>query len=185
MIDEILEDAAERMQGAIDVLQEDLHGYRTGRASPQFVEKVQVEMYGVTMNLRDLANISTPEPQQLMIRPYDKKGLGAIERAILAANIGLTPNNNGEVIYLNMPRLTEERRREMTQLLGRRLEDAKVAVRNVRRSALEALRKAQHDGDITEDDLHYGQELLQEVTDEHTGEIDRLGQMKRDEIMSV
>lgn len=185
MIRELLQDAAGRMDGAITSLEADLGGYRTGRASPQLVEKLEVEMYGQAMHLIQLAVISVPEPQQLAIRPYDVSAISAIERAILKSNLGLTPNNDGKIIRLNLPRLTEERRRDLTKLVGRRVEEAKVAVRNVRRDALNDLRDFKNESMITEDDFFRGQDDLQELTDKYIGKIDELGSQKELEIMEV
>lgn len=185
MIRELLQDAKSRMDGAITSLEGDMAGYRTGRASPQLVEKLEVEMYGQEMNLIQIAVISVPEPQQLAIRPYDVSAISAIERAILKSNLGLTPNNDGKIIRLNLPRLTEERRRDLTKLLGRRIEDAKVAVRNVRRDVLNDLREFKNESLITEDEFFRGQDDLQELTDKYVNEIDALGRQKEQEIMEV
>ena len=185
MIRELLQDAKSRMDGAITSLEGDMAGYRTGRASPQLVEKLEVEMYGQEMNLIQIAVISVPEPQQLAIRPYDVSAISAIERAILKSNLGLTPNNDGKIIRLNLPRLTEERRRDLTKLLGRRIEEAKVAVRNVRRDVLNDLRDFKNESLITEDEFFRGQDDLQDLTDKYVSEIDALGSQKEQEIMEV
>jgi ribosome recycling factor len=185
MIRELLQDAESRMEGAITSLDGDLAGYRTSRASPQLVEKLEVEMYGQEMHLIQMAVISVPEPQQLAIRPYDINSISAIERAIMKSNLGLTPNNDGKIIRLNLPRLTEERRRDLKKLVGQRVEDAKVAVRNVRRDAQNDLRDFEKESLITEDDLHKGQDDLQKLTDKYIGKIDELGSQKEKEIMEV
>lgn len=185
MIRELLQDAESRMRGAITSLESDMAGYRTGRASPHLVEKLEVEMYGQAMNLIQLAVISVPEPQQLAIRPYDASAISAIERAILKSNLGLTPNNDGKIIRLNLPRLTEERRRDLSKLVGSRVEEAKVAVRNVRRDALNDLRDFKNESMITEDEFFSGQDDLQELTDKYVNEIDDLGKEKIKEIMEV
>lgn len=185
MIKELLQDAENRMRGAISSLEGDLAGYRTGRASPQLVEKLEVEMYGQEMHLIQLAVISVPEPQQLAIRPYDASSISAIERAIMKSNLGITPNNDGKIIRLNLPRLTEERRRELSKVVGNRIEDAKVAVRNVRRDALNDLRDFKSESLITEDEFFGGQDDLQELTDKYVNEIDELGKVKVKEIMEV
>lgn len=185
MIPELMDDAQDRMAGAIASLESDVAGYRTGRASPQLIEKLEVEMYGQVMHLIQLAVISVPEPQQLAIRPYDASSISAIERAILKSNLGLTPNNDGKIIRLNLPRLTEERRRDLTKLLSRRVEEAKVAVRNVRRDILGDLRDYRNESLITEDDYFRGQDKLQELTDKYVSEIDVLGSQKVKEIMEV
>lgn len=185
MLKEYLDDAKDRMQGAINSLKEDLNGYRTGRAAPQLVEKLMVEMYGSEMPLYQMASISVPEAQQLAIKPYDPSAISAIERAIMTSDIGIMPNNDGKIIRLNMPRLTEQRRRELTKLVGNRIEDAKVAVRNVRRDVLGDMRDMQKESMITEDDLHRGQDDLQELTDKFVKQIDTIGKEKEAEIMEV
>ena len=185
MIRELLQEAESRMRGAITSLEADVAGYRTGRASPQLIEKLEVEIYGQAMNLIQIAVISVPEPQQLAIRPYDASSISAIERAILKSNLGLMPNNDGKIIRLNLPRLTEERRRDLTKLLARRVEEAKVAVRNVRRDALNDLRDFKNESMITEDEFFRGQDELQDLTDKYVSEIDSLGSQKEKEIMEV
>ncbi|WP_420642772.1 ribosome recycling factor [Candidatus Leptofilum sp.] len=185
MLRELMQDADGRMRGAISSLESDLAGYRTGRASPQLVERLEVEMYGQEMHLIQMAVISVPEPQQLAIRPYDVSAISAIERAILKSNLGLTPNNDGKIIRLNLPRLTEERRRDLTRLVGKRVEEAKVAVRNVRRDILGDMRDFEKESLITEDDLYSGQEDLQELTDKYVKQIDELASQKEKEIMEV
>lgn len=185
MIRELLQEAESRMRGAITSLEADVAGYRTGRASPQLIEKLEVEMYGQVMNLIQIAVISVPEPQQLAIRPYDANAISAIERAIMKSNLGLTPNNDGKIIRLNLPRLTEERRRDLSKLLARRVEDGKVAVRNVRRDTLNDLRDFKNESMITEDEFFRGQDDLQELTDKYVNEIDALGSQKEKEIMEV
>lgn len=185
MLKELLDDAKQRMEGAINSLNEDLGGYRTGRASPQIVERLTVEMYGVEMPLNQMASISVPEAQQLAIKPYDANAISAIERAIMSSDIGVMPNNDGKIIRLNMPRLTEERRRDLTKLVSRRLEDAKVAVRNVRRDVLGDMRDMEKESMITEDALKRGQDDLQDVTDKFVKQIDEIGKEKNAEIMEV
>jgi ribosome recycling factor len=185
MIRDVLEDAEGRMQGAITSLEADLGGYRTGRASPHLVEKIVVEMYGAEMPLIQMAVISVPEPQQLAIRPYDTAAISAIERAIMKSDINIMPNNDGKIIRLTMPRLTEERRRELGRLAGRRVEEAKVATRNVRRDAQHDLRELKDESMITEDEFHRGQEQLQDLTDKYVKAIEEIGRKKEAEIMEV
>ncbi|MCP4359573.1 MAG: ribosome recycling factor [Chloroflexi bacterium] len=185
MIREVLEDAEQRMEGAITSLDADLGSFRTSRASPQLVDRMIVEMYGVEMPLNQMASISVPEPQQLAIRPYDANAITAIERAIMKSNLGIMPNNDGKIIRLNMPRLTEERRRDLSKLVGKRVEDAKVAVRNVRRDALNDLREFKNESLIPEDDFFRGQDDLQELTDKYVKKIDEMGKQKEAEIMEV
>lgn len=185
MIREILQDAEGRMKGAITALQADLAAFRTGRASPQLLDRLVVEMYGVEMPLNQLAMVSVPEPQQLAIRPYDANSLSAIERAIQKSDLHLTPNNDGKIIRLNIPRLTEERRRDLSRLVGRRVEEAKVAVRNVRRDALNDLRDLKNEKMCTEDEFFQAQDDLQELTDAYIKQVDELGEKKEQEIMEV
>jgi ribosome recycling factor len=185
MINELLQDAEGRMHGAVTSLRVDLGGFRTGRASPQLVERLHVNMYGVEMQLNQMAVISVPEPQQLAIRPYDANAISAIERAILQSDLGLMPNNDGKVIRLNLPRLTEERRRDLNKLVGRRVEEAKVAVRNVRRDVLNDFREMKTESMITEDEFFQAQDQLQELTDKYVKLIDSEGQQKEVEIMEV
>lgn len=185
MIREVLEDAQSRMEGAITSLESDISGYRTGRASPNLLDRIIVEMYGTEMPLNQMAVISVPEPQQLAIRPYDINSITAIERAIMKSDIGIMPNNDGKIIRLTMPRLTEERRRDLSRLVGKRVEEAKVAVRNVRRDALNDLRDMKSESMVTEDEFFRGQDDLQELTDKFINQIDDIGKDKEAEIMEV
>lgn len=185
MIREVLQDAESRMKGAVTSLEVDLSGYRTGRASPHLVDKLKVEMYGVEMPLNQMAVISVPEPQQLAIRPYDAKSLTAIERAILQSDLGIMPNNDGKIIRLNIPRLTEERRRDLNRLVARRVEEGKVAVRNVRRDAQNDMREFLKEKMISEDEFHIGQDDLEELTKKYVAQIDEIGKRKEIEIMEV
>lgn len=185
MIRELLNETEDRMKGAVASLESDLAAYRTGRANPHLVDRIIVEMYGVEMPLNQMAVISVPEPQQVAIRPYDANALPAVERAILKSDIGIMPNNDGKVIRLNIPRLTEERRRELSKMVGRRVESAKVAVRNVRRDALNDIREFEREKMITEDDMHRGIDDLQELTDKYIESIDNIGSEKEAEIMEV
>ncbi|NJN54007.1 MAG: ribosome recycling factor [Anaerolineae bacterium] len=185
MIQELLADADSRMQGAITSLEVDLSGFRTGRASPHLVDKITVEVYGAEMALNQMAVISVPEPQQLAIRPYDANSISAIEKAIMKSDLGIMPNNDGKVIRLNLPRLTEERRRDLTKMAHKRLEEAKVAVRNVRRDVQNDLRELKNESMITEDEMHGAQDDLQALTDKYVKEIDEIGRHKDAEIMEV
>ena len=185
MILELLQDAEERMKGAIKSLEDDLASYRTGRASPHLLDRLMVEVYGMEMPLNQLALVSVPEPQQLGIRPFDARTLSAIERAIFKSDLGLTPNNDGKIIRLNIPMLTEERRRQLTRLVGGRVEDAKVAVRNVRRDVLNDFRDLKNESDITEDEFFRAQDQLDELTKKFVEKLDQLGRAKNAEIMEV
>lgn len=185
MIRDLLQDAESRMRGAISALESDLGAFRTGRASAQLVDRIVVVMYGVEMPLNQMAVVSVPEPQQLAIRPYDANAISAIEKAILKSNLGIMPNNDGKIIRLNIPRLTEERRRDLQKMVGRRVEEAKVAIRNVRRDALNDLRDFENEKMITEDDLHRGQDDLQDLTNNYVKKVDETGAAKEAEIMEV
>ncbi len=185
MIRDLMKETKSRMDGAVSSLSNDLAAYRTGRANPQLVDKIVVEYYGTELPLNQMAVISIPEAQQIAIRPYDAGSISAIERAILKSDLGIMPNNDGKIIRLNIPRLTEERRRDLSKLVGRRVEEAKVAVRNVRRDALNDLREFEREKLITEDDLHRGIDDLNDLTEEFTGKIDTIGEHKEAEIMEV
>ena len=185
MIKETIKEAETKMRSAIQSLEGDLGGIRTGRASPALVERLHVEYYGTSTPLLQLATISAPEPRQLLIRPFDATSLKNIERAIQASELGLTPNNDGKVIRLNIPPLTEERRHELVKVVHGRLEESRIAVRNVRRDLLKDLREFEHEKMISEDDLETGEEELQKLTDTMIEEIDHVGQHKEKEIMEV
>lgn len=185
MIKETLKEAETRMKGAIQVLEDDLAGIRTGRASPVLLERLQVEYYGAPTPLVQLASISVPEPRQLLVRPFDAATLKTIERAILASDLGLTPNNDGKVIRLNLPPLTEERRRDLVKVVNNRAEEARIAVRNVRRDLVRDLREFQQEKLISEDDLKTGEEELQKHTDQMIKQVDAVAERKQKEIMEV
>lgn len=185
MIKETVKDAEVRMKGAIQSLEDDLAGIRTGRASPALVERLPVEYYGMPTPLMQLATISVPEPRVLQIRPFDPSTLKAIDRAILASELGLTPNNDGKAIRLTIPVLTEQRRRELVKLVHGRLEESRVAVRNVRRDLMKDLRDFEKEKLISEDDLEQGEVELQKLTDKMVQQIDVIGGHKEKEIMEV
>jgi ribosome recycling factor len=183
MIKDILQDARERMEKTIDALQNDLRAIRTGRASPALVERVTVEYFGTPTSLNQLAGVTVPEPRMLMIRPWDRNTLGLIEKAILKSDLGLTPNSDGQVIRLIIPQLTEERRRDLSKQVARRVEEARVSTRNIRRDAIDMLRDAEKEKLISEDDLHWGQEEVQELTDKFIKQCDEVGKAKEAEIL--
>lgn len=185
MIKETIKEAEARMKGAVQSLEEDLSGIRTGRASPSLVERLQVEYYGAPTPLVQLASISVPEPRALLIRPFDATSLKAIERGILASDLGLTPNNDGKVIRLNLPPLTEERRRDLVKVVHTRLEESRVAVRNIRRDLMKDLKEFEKEKLISEDDLEKAEEELQKLTDKVVQQIDGIGLHKEHEIMEV
>lgn len=183
MINDLMRDSKARMQSTLDVLTEDLLGIRTGRASPALIEKLQVEYYGSPLSLIQVATISVPEARQLMIRPFDNSSLKAIEKAILASDLGLTPSNDGKVIRLNLPPLTEERRRDLVKMVNNRLEDARVAIRNIRRDTIKDLRDFEKEKMISEDELKLAETQLQELTDEMIEQVAVIGKRKEEEIM--
>lgn len=185
MIKDILKDAEARMHGAIQSLENELAGIRTGRASPALVEKLPIEYYGTPTPLMQLASISVPEPRTLMIKPFDPSSLKAIERAILASDLGLTPNNDGRAIRLNLPPLTEERRRDLVRLVHNRLEEARIAIRNIRRDLKKDMEDFEKEKLISEDDLKRGEEELQKATDRFIQDVDKVGQHKEQEILEV
>lgn len=185
MIKETIKEAETRMKGAIQSLEEDLTGIRTGRASPALVERLPIEYYGTTVPLVQLASISVPEPRALMIRPFDATSLKAIERGILTSDLGLTPNNDGKVIRLNLPVLTEERRRDLVKVVHSRLEDTRVSIRNIRRDLMKDLREFEKEKLISEDDLKKAEEELQKLTDKYIEQVDDVGYRKEREIMEV
>jgi len=185
MYRELMQDAELRMRGAVSSLESDMQTFRTGRASPHLLDRLEVEMYGVQMPLNQLAAISVPEPQQLAIRPYDENSITPIEKAILKSDLGITPNNDGKIIRLNIPRLTEERRRDLSRVVSKMVEEAKVSVRNVRRDTLNDLREMKDEKMISENQFYMSQDDLQELTDKYTEQIDEMGQLKEAEIMEV
>jgi ribosome recycling factor len=185
MIKELIKEAQQRMQAAVEVLEEDLTAIRTGRASPALIEKLPVEYYGATLPLIQMATISVPEARQLLIRPFDASSLKNIERAILASELGLTPNNDGKAIRLNLPPLTEERRRELVRVVHARLEECKVAVRNVRRDVIKDLKDFEKEKLISEDELEDAEEQLKDLTAEMIDSIDVIGERKEKEILEV
>lgn len=185
MIADTLKEAESRMAKAVEALREDLMAIRTGRASPALVERLRVDYYGTPTPLNQLASISVPEPRMLVIRPWDATIIGEIEKAILKSELGLTPNNDGVVIRLPIPRLTEERRRELTKLVGRRVEEGHIAVRNIRRDLQDDLREFEKEKLITEDDFHHAREELQKIHDKYITQMDAMGKAKQQEIMEV
>jgi ribosome recycling factor len=185
MIKETVKDAEGRMKGALASLEEDLSGIRTGRASPVLIEKLPIDYFGMPTPLIQLATISVPEPRVLMIRPFDPTTIKAIEKAILASELGLTPNNDGKVIRLNLPQLTEERRKDLVKIVHSHLEETRVAIRNIRRDLIKDLRDYEHEKMISEDDLKQGEEELQKLTDRMIQEVDHIGDRKQKEIMEV
>jgi ribosome recycling factor len=185
MVKDALRECEQRMKGAVEALEAELLAIRTGRASPALVERLLVDYYGTPTQLQQLATISAPEPQLLTIRPYDPSTIKEIERAIRASQLGLNPSNDGKIIRLVIPPLTEERRLELVKLVHRKVEEAKVAVRNCRRDTLEDLRSFKEEGLISEDEFFRGRDDLQELTDRYIEKVEAVGKRKEDEIRQV
>lgn len=185
MIKDTLREAVERMQTTLELLDDDLASIRTGRASPGLVERIPVDYYGANTPLIQLASISVPEPRQLLIRPFDPATLKDIERAILASDLGLTPNSDGKVIRLSMPQLTEERRHELVRVVHNRMEETRVKIRNIRRDLIKDLREFEKEGLISEDEEERGEKELQELTDKMNEKVEEIGERKEKEIMEV
>ncbi len=185
MSTELLLVAEEKMDKAVEFLHQELNGLRTGKASPSLVENITVDYYGTVNRLRDIANISTPEPRLIVISPFDPSSLGAIEKAIIAANIGITPMNDGRLVRVPIPELSEERRKELVKVAGRSTEEQRVAVRNVRREANEQLKSLKKDSKITEDDRDEGFDEVQKLTDQHIKKLDEMFTAKEKEVMEV
>lgn len=185
MIDMVKADSEERMQKSIKNLEHDFTMLRTGRATPALFDNIKVDYYGSQTPLNQTANISVPEARLVVIQPWDKSTLSLIEKAILASDLGLNPSNDGKVIRINIPPLTEERRKELAKIAKGNAENTRVAVRNVRRDANEELKKIQKSGEITEDDLKKGETDIQKLTDTYIGKIDALLAAKEKEIMEV
>ncbi|UTR15066.1 ribosome recycling factor [Salipaludibacillus sp. LMS25] len=185
MSTDILNNAEEKMNKSVESYQRELSTLRAGRANPSLLDKVQVEYYGMMTPLNQLASITVPEGRMLLIQPFDKSSISDIERAIQMADLGLSPSNDGNIIRITIPALTEERRNELVKLVGRYSEEAKVAVRNIRRDANDELKKMQKDGDLTEDELRRSQEDVQKLTDSTIKTIDDIANVKEEEIREV
>jgi ribosome recycling factor len=185
MLKDVYKETEARMKGAVQALEEDLSGIRTGRATPALIERLLVEYYGTPTPLIQLASIGVPEPRSLLIRPFDASSLRAIERAIQASDLGLTPNNDGKSIRLNLPPLTEQRRRDLVKVVHNRVEEGRVAVRNVRRDTIKDLREFENEKLISEDERKRGEEELQKLTDRYIEEINAVGERKEKEILEV
>jgi ribosome recycling factor len=173
------------MKAAISVFEQDLHGMRGGRASPSLVDRLSIEYYGQETELRQLASVSTPEPMQILIRPFDKSAVKSIEKAIQQSDIRINPQVDGDVIRLNMPPLTRERRQELVKFLHKRMEEARIAVRNIRRNSNDDLKEFEKEKMISEDEAERGQEEIQKLTDKFIEQIEELGKIKEKEILEV
>ncbi len=184
-MEDVLKDSESRMQKAIESLKKNFAAVRTGRAHPALLDHVQVEYYGSKMPLKQLGQISAPEPRMLVVTPYDKGASQAIEKAILASDLGINPKNEGGLIRMSLPELSEERRRDLTKVIKKELEDAKIGMRNVRRDALEALKKQKAEKKITEDAEKLQDKKVQELIDKYSAEADKLLAAKEKEILEV
>jgi ribosome recycling factor len=185
MSSETLATAEHKMARAVEAMERDFQGIRTGRASTALVERIHVDYYGTQTALNQLAGISVPEPHQIVIQPWDRSVLGAIEKAIIKSDIGLMPNVDGTVVRLNIPPLTEERRRELVRVVHKRMEEARVEIRNLRREAADTLKKEERDGEVGTDEAHRQLEALQRTTDRYIAEVDRHGNVKEQEVLEV
>jgi len=184
-IETATKDATHKMEQAVAHLKDDLAGIRTGRAAPAVINRVTVEYYGTPVPLNQLAGVSVPEPRLLLIQPFDKSAISSIERAIMQSDLGITPSNDGNVIRLAFPPLTEERRKELVKQVHHRAEESRVAVRNVRRHAKEGMEKLERDGAISQDDLIRAEKELQKLTDRFVTEVDEIQGHKEQELMEV
>lgn len=184
-VDEVLLDVDSRMGKSVDALIREFNTIRTGRASPALLETILVDYYGAPTPLNQLSSISVPEARMLVIQPWDKQSVGEIEKSILKSDLGLVPNSDGSVIRINIPQLTEDRRRDLVRLVGTKVEEGNVSVRNIRRDGLETLRSMERSKDISQDEMRRAQDDLQMVTDSHTKMMTDLGQEKEAEVMEV
>ena len=185
MYKETIKTAGSKMDNTIAVIQKDLNTLRAGRANPQILDRITVDYYGTPTALNQVGNISSPEPRMLVIAPWEAKMIGPIEKAILKSDIGINPSNDGKVIRLVFPELTEERRKELVKVVRKKGEESKVAIRSIRRDANEQIKKQQKDNELTEDDLKRLEEKIQKLTDELIREIDTIVSAKEKEILSV
>jgi ribosome recycling factor len=184
-IDDLIQDAQRRMDRSVEAAHGEFGTLRTGRASPALLDRIQIDYYGQQTPLKQLATISAPEPRMLTVQPFDPSSVSAIERAIQESDLGLTPSNDGKLIRLPIPQLTEERRKELVKVVRQMAEEGKVAVRNVRRDAIHHLKELVDNGEVGSDEEHRAEDRVQKLTDEHVNEIDELLKRKEAEIMEV
>ena len=185
MIKQVLDESKEKMEKTISATRSELAKIRTGRANLSLLDTVRVDYYGSMVPLKQVANMGIPEPRLITVQPWDKSQIGAIEKAIMQADIGITPNSDGHIIRLPIPPLTEERRKELVKLVHQLGEEGKVAIRNIRRDALERFKKSQKSGEISEDEEYNGGIDIQNLTDEHIKKIDEIVSSKEEEIMEI
>jgi len=179
----LIKDTEQKMDKSVESLQQELSGFRTGRATPNLLDVVHVDAYGSKMKINQLGNITVPDSHLIVIDLWDKSLIGAVEKAIMASPLGVNPSNDGRLIRIPIPPLSEERRKELTKVANKMAEEARVAVRNIRRHVLETLKKEQKDGKITEDDLHRLSDEVQKLTDKHIEKIDQVLKAKEKDIM--
>ncbi len=184
-LDEILKTADLKMGRAADHLTQEFHSIRTGRATPALLDRLQVDYYGTPTPINGVATVTTPDPRMVVIQPWDKTLLQVIEKAIMKSDLGLNPTNDGQVIRLVLPQLTEDRRRDLVKQVHKRAEEARVAVRNVRRDAMEHVKKIEHDGESSKEDSHRAQERLQKITDQNVHQVDEIARSKEAEVMEI
>jgi ribosome recycling factor len=185
MIDDLLQDAREHMEKSVDATRTKFGSVRTGRATPHLLDRINVDYYGAQTPLKQLATVSAPEARLLTVQPYDKSSIKNIERAILESDVGLTPNNDGQIIRLQVPELTEERRKELVKVVRNLAEEGRVAIRNIRRDVMHDLRELRDAGEAGSDDEHRAEEALQKLTDEKIKELDAVLKAKEEEILEV
>ena len=185
LTDDLFSDAERRMQKAIEALKQDLTAIRTGRASSSLVDRIQVDYYGTPTPIIQVASVSVPDARQVVIQPYDRKMISDIEKAIQKSDLGINPNNDGQVIRLNVPPMSEERRRDMAKTLHKKLDEHKVAVRNIRRDVQDKLRDREKKKEVSEDELKRSADRLQKLTDRFIDEMDKVGKSKEQELMEV
>ena len=185
MLDELLADARERMSKSVESTRDQFGSVRTGRASPALLDRVNVDYYGAVTPLKQLATINAPEARMITVQPFDKSSIKAIEKAILESDVGLTPGNDGNMIRLTIPELTEERRRELVKVLRNIAEDGRVAIRNIRRDVMQDLRELRVEGEVGSDDEHRAEAELQKLTDARVAELDEQLKHKEDDILEV
>jgi ribosome recycling factor len=185
VIDDLMKDAEVKMHKSLEVLQHELSTIRTGRATPSLIDRVQIDYYGAPTPLMQLAQIHAPEPRMLVIQPYDRGSIGAIEKALQKSELGLNPANDGQVIRIPFPPLTEDRRRDLVKLVKHRAEEAKVAIRNIRRDEQHGIQELEKSGDVSQDDAKRGMERLQKVTDKNIATVEELAELKEVEVMEV
>ena len=185
MLEKLFQTTEQKMQKAVDITSKDLASIRTGRASPSLVEKIQVDYYGAPTPLNALASITVPEPRMVVIQPWDRSMIGAIEKAILKSDLGINPSSDGTVVRLIIPQLTEERRKELVKGVHRRAEEGRVAIRNIRREAIEELKRAEKDKQVSEDEAKRAHDRLDKLTQKYVARVDEASQQKEREILEV